>query len=485
MRTQPRPPSVQRLPALGPTSLITFESAPLGSFHNYAIAPGVVINGTDGVTSADQTIVNAPYSTPDGIFGYNTTTGGNQFVQVLGGNLVFTFSPAIQSFGAYIDGIQTSAETITFSDGSAQSIAIPQPSLSNGGVAFVGFTDAGKQISTVTLNALGDIVGVDDVRYGVSVAVPEPSTFVLAGSGALAMLLAARKREGTNAGAGLETRRARIKSAAIAEREDENRRDLFGPTVLVRSRRIGRKRPCSRCAKWDSPQRFARIFRRRRPGNKRKQNLGQHLDVKNLINTRVELQVPNDGARVQVDDPHTAAQPIPPLDNGHTLQGRPRSRQTDEGITAPECQPARHSRQRGYLSDLTRLCVSRVQRSSPGLQQVNTLASYARRVWQRQPSRHDTTAGHLDQATADVLPVAPALGRVRLSQRGHEASFAIHNRQAVEMAPILGPQPRQTAVASAAQSCNADAAQPGMRSVCLRSRIPAPPKRPRALRYHP
>src|SRR5580704_12289800 len=92
---------------LGPTSLITFESAPLGSFHNYAVAPGVTMNGTDGVTSADQTIVNSPYSTPDGIYGYNTTAGGSNFVQLLGGNLVFSFSPSIQSFGAYFTGVQT------------------------------------------------------------------------------------------------------------------------------------------------------------------------------------------------------------------------------------------------------------------------------------------------------------------------------------------------------------------------------------------
>jgi hypothetical protein len=63
--------------ALGPTSLINFESAPVGSFHNYAIVPGVSINGTDGVTSADQTIANAAYSTPDGIYGYNTTASGS------------------------------------------------------------------------------------------------------------------------------------------------------------------------------------------------------------------------------------------------------------------------------------------------------------------------------------------------------------------------------------------------------------------------
>ncbi|HEV3137612.1 MAG TPA: PEP-CTERM sorting domain-containing protein [Pirellulales bacterium] len=174
--------------ALGPTSLITFESAPLGSFHNYAVAPGVTMNGTDGVTSADQTIVNSPYSTPDGIYGYNTTPSGSNFVQLLGGNLVFSFSPSIQSFGAYFTGVQTSAETITFSDGSSQSVSIPEPGTSSsGGISFVGFTDAGNQIASVTINALGDIIGVDDVRFGFVASTPEPGTLTLLGLGLLAI----------------------------------------------------------------------------------------------------------------------------------------------------------------------------------------------------------------------------------------------------------------------------------------------------------
>ncbi len=164
--------------ALGPTSLIDFESAPVGSFHNYGVAPGVSINGIDSFSS-DQTIANAPFSTPDELFGYNTTLGGTQFALVDGGNLVFSFSPAIQSFGAYLSGIQNSIETITFSDGSPQTVAIPLPSPTNGGVAFVGFTDAGMQISSVTINVLGDIVALDDVVFGTAAAVPEPAALTL------------------------------------------------------------------------------------------------------------------------------------------------------------------------------------------------------------------------------------------------------------------------------------------------------------------
>ena len=50
---------------------------------------------------------------------------------------------------------------------------------SSGGADFVGFTDAGKQISVVTLYFPQDVVGVDDVRFGSSQAVPEPTTLVI------------------------------------------------------------------------------------------------------------------------------------------------------------------------------------------------------------------------------------------------------------------------------------------------------------------
>jgi len=161
---------------LGPLSLIDFESAPVGVFNNLAVAPGVTMDGID-IFSADQEIRNAPVGPPDGLFGYNTTAGGVQFVGMLAGDLTFTFSTPIQSFGAYISGTQLAFNTITFSDGSSQAIPVPLPSATAGGVTFVGFTDAGQSISAVTISSIGDLLGVDDVRFGV---VPEPSTSVLA-----------------------------------------------------------------------------------------------------------------------------------------------------------------------------------------------------------------------------------------------------------------------------------------------------------------
>ena len=47
-----------------------------------------------------------------------------------------------------------------------------------GGIAFAGFTDIGKFISSVTVSGPGDIVAVDDVRY-VSGVIPEPTSLII------------------------------------------------------------------------------------------------------------------------------------------------------------------------------------------------------------------------------------------------------------------------------------------------------------------
>lgn len=181
--------------ALGTLQIITFESAPLGAFSNLTVAPGVSLSGTDK-DGGLQTIRNTPGGgsgpgDPVSIYGYNTTLGGANFVYVRGGTLTFTFSTGVQAFGAYISGIQFAGETITFNNGSFQSVAIPPLGVSDGGVAFVGFTDAGKSITSITINAVGspggpDFISIDDVRIVPHVPpVPEPSTFAIVGLGAI------------------------------------------------------------------------------------------------------------------------------------------------------------------------------------------------------------------------------------------------------------------------------------------------------------
>ena len=190
--------------ALGTVGFITFESAPLGAFTSLAVAPGVTIGGTDYL-GHNQRVLSVPSFTPaPSLGGFNTTSGGANYVDMVGGTLVFHFATPTQFFAAYLTGIQTAfyQDTFTFTDGTTQTINVPGAGTSSslGAMDFVGFTDAGQSIVSLTINAGNpqgaDEIGVDDVRYQTpAVAVtPEPGTFVLAGTGLMAILLGAARR---------------------------------------------------------------------------------------------------------------------------------------------------------------------------------------------------------------------------------------------------------------------------------------------------
>ncbi len=171
---------------IGSSSTITFESAPMGAFTSLGVAPGVTATGFN------TSINNTPnFPTAPALDGFNTTPGGSQYVEVVAGSLTFNFANPTQFFGAYLSGIQLNffTDTVTFSDGTSQTIDIPGPGTnnSNGALDFVGFTDAGKSISSVTItygNGSGDFAGVDDVVYEVpgtstTSTVPEPSSLAM------------------------------------------------------------------------------------------------------------------------------------------------------------------------------------------------------------------------------------------------------------------------------------------------------------------
>ncbi len=163
--------------ATGPMSILTFESG---------VPAGVSITGGGSITNN---------SSCGALCGINVTPSGENFLMLFATTATFTFTSPINAFGMYVTGLQTEIvqqETITFTDGSSQVINVPWSI--NGGGAFVGFTDIGKSILSVTYNSTSDYVAIDDVRYGVT-AVPEPSTYamLLLGLG-LAGLVARRQK---------------------------------------------------------------------------------------------------------------------------------------------------------------------------------------------------------------------------------------------------------------------------------------------------
>jgi PEP-CTERM motif-containing protein len=118
-------------------------------------------------------------------------------VQLFGGTLTYSFAMPVDAFGAFLTGINLTGETLRFNDGSSETLMIPN---SGGGVEFFGFTDTGRQISSITVSAnagsFGDIIGMDDVRFfAAAAAVPEPTSLVLLGI-SLAGLGFLRRRRG-------------------------------------------------------------------------------------------------------------------------------------------------------------------------------------------------------------------------------------------------------------------------------------------------
>ena len=132
--------------AIARESIITFEGVPTGSVNstsNLTVAPGVTIDGINKGGNP-QAVLDSP-SDPGAprLSGYNTTEGGSEYVNLIGGTVTFTFASPIQYFGAYFPGSQDFfGNEIDFTDANgAEEVDIPGGSSSAGGVAFAGFVD--------------------------------------------------------------------------------------------------------------------------------------------------------------------------------------------------------------------------------------------------------------------------------------------------------------------------------------------------------
>jgi hypothetical protein len=183
--------------AIGTVGLITFESAPLGAFTNLTVATGVTASGGAGLS-----ILNSPsFPTAPALDGFNTTPGGSQYIEDQAGSLTFTFASPTQFFGLYLTGLQIfyAQDTVTFSDGTTEVINAPETGTGSGtgAVAFVGFTDLGASITSITITSTGsggtDFIGIDDVMYQTTASgVPEPATFGIGFASLLGLFVAYR-----------------------------------------------------------------------------------------------------------------------------------------------------------------------------------------------------------------------------------------------------------------------------------------------------
>ena len=181
------------LAAAGPLDLLTFESLATGYTDPIAAATGVTI--AIGAPNYGVPFSGINDTTFGGLYGFNTTAGGDQWLGFPNGSATFQFASGVSAFGMWITGIQTgftSTFALMFNDGSSQTLNIPINVA--GGAQFFGFTDPGASIAAITIQDIsGDAWGIDDVRYS-SQAVPEPTTLLLFGSGLAAAALRRRRK---------------------------------------------------------------------------------------------------------------------------------------------------------------------------------------------------------------------------------------------------------------------------------------------------
>ena len=125
--------------AFGSTNTITYENLALGYYNNLiAAAAGVSIalTGSDGGAG----LSGISNTTLGNVYGFNTTTGGANWLGFGDGTATFTFATPTNSFGTFLTGLQTfytaqGVLTITFNDGTTETLT-PTVNVNGGAVHF-------------------------------------------------------------------------------------------------------------------------------------------------------------------------------------------------------------------------------------------------------------------------------------------------------------------------------------------------------------
>ena len=159
-------------------TVIDFEGlAATAVVSNQFASSGILFNNVDVFSESE----NAP-------FGFNGSrndiaTSGSNYISKRSVTTVFTFTTPVTRVGAFIiDPSELSTPTrftAFFADGGSFTIDVPRSAATSDPAPFVGIENLGGITSAQITTSNGDPIGIDDVIFETSAAVPEPTTILL------------------------------------------------------------------------------------------------------------------------------------------------------------------------------------------------------------------------------------------------------------------------------------------------------------------